>query len=127
MNLSLRKSTITAVIIWLASVMNCHGQQIDQKVLLKQSKDNKTLGWFLFGTGSVMATAGIIGVKQQEWSDPNKTPSLIATTGLLTVLSSIPFFVRSTGLSRRAAANRTRLHMGLDCAGTPRVRLTLRW
>lgn len=126
MNLSLRKSTITAVIIWLASVVNGHGQQNDQKVLLKQSKDNETLGWFLLGTGSVMATGGIIGISQQEWSDPNNTPSLIATTGLLTALSSIPFFVRSSRLSRRAAGH-TRLQMRLDCTGYPRIGLSLRW
>ncbi len=74
--------------------------------LEKSKKQNKT-GWFLFGTGIVLTTVGIIGFSNSDFLDSNSETDaygFMILGGAISGLSSIPVFIGSANNARRAAS-----------------------
>ena len=74
--------------------------------LEKSKKQNKT-GWFLFGTGIVLSTVGIIGFSNSDFLDSNSETDaygFMILGGAISGLSSIPVFIGSANNARRAAS-----------------------
>jgi hypothetical protein len=74
--------------------------------LEKSKKQNKT-GWFLFGTGIVLSTVGIIGFSNSDFLDSNSETDaygFMILGGAIAGLSSIPVFIGSANNARRAAS-----------------------
>ncbi len=74
--------------------------------LEKSKKQNKT-GWFLFGTGIALSTAGIIGFSNSDLFDSNSETDVygfMILGGAIAGLSSIPVFIVSANNARFAAS-----------------------
>jgi Na+/melibiose symporter-like transporter len=71
----------------------------------KSKRQNKT-GWFLFGTGIVLSTIGIIGFSNSDFLESNSDTDLygfLILGGAISGLSSIPVFIGSANNARFAA------------------------
>ena len=109
------KRIVVMVVIILFS-MSLSGQQTEpERQLVKQdyllkSKNQKTVGWVLLGSGAAMFFTGIIvgssnsSDNPNEWFGPNfETGATILLGGIVAGLASIPFFISSASNARKAA------------------------
>ena len=93
------------------------GQEIDLPIIMtpqethdcfmKKSKNNKTAGWILAGTGSALfVTGGIVALVNFSNSifvkETSSTGSVIAVIGLSCAVASIPFFISASKNKKKA-------------------------
>lgn len=73
---------------------------------LRKIKIQKTIAWILLGTGTGIATYGLLNINNysdNEWGF-NATGALIAIGGAVVGVTSIPFFTSAARNKRKAAA-----------------------
>jgi hypothetical protein len=74
---------------------------------LQKSNNQKKTGWILLGGGAVLATVGGIGFSENFGIFTDNTTGdgygFMFLTGVISGLSSIPFFISSGNNARRAA------------------------
>lgn len=72
---------------------------------LKKSKNQKTAAWILLGGGTVLIGTGfLIGDREESSFDDAATGGIIAATGLLAAIGSIPFLFASGKNKRKGMA-----------------------
>ena len=73
-----------------------------KEVLLRKSKNQRTTGWILLGTGTTAMITGIIIDNSQEQSVQSYTGGYFEVAGFVCALTSIPFFIRASKNKRWA-------------------------
>ena len=110
----MKKTTFFLLLILLA--IKAVGQttpkmEFSKEYYLQKSKNQKTTGWIMFGSGALMAVVGGIGfgsgMSDDLLSDSSNsstdTYGFIMLGGIATSLGSIPFFIGSAKNARKAA------------------------
>lgn len=78
---------------------------VSREDYLKKSKNQKTAAWILLGGGTVLIGTGfLIGDREESSFDDAATGGIIAATGLLAAIGSIPLFIASGKNKRKGMA-----------------------
>ena len=101
---------LTAILLLTTNLwsQNTTVVQNSKEYYLQKSRNQKKAGWILLGGGAVLATVGGIGFSENFgiFTD-NATGDgygFMFLTGVISGLSSIPFFISSGNNARRAAS-----------------------
>ncbi len=71
--------------------------------LIQRSTANRQTGWVFLTAGGVGTVAGAIGMKNTSLFEGPSWPYFALTAGSISILLSIPFFIRSSTQSAEAA------------------------
>ena len=78
---------------------------ISKDYYLKKSKNQKTIGWILLGSGGGLIITGIIVQSSNEKNHGGSyAGGEIALVGIVPAVASIPFFISSSKNKRKAAS-----------------------
>ena len=81
------------------------GSALSKDYYLKKSKNQKTIGWILLGSGGGLIITGIIVQSSNERNHGGSSSGgEIALVGIVPTLVSIPFFISSSKNKRKAAS-----------------------
>lgn len=90
--------------------VNVFSQSTEKTGYLQKSRNKKTTGWVLLGGGAALDIAGLLAYPKHYngWGDKTERrrnlPSVIMiTAGTLSMIASIPVFVRAHKLKNKAA------------------------
>ena len=84
---------------------NLYGQQPspEKTNLLQRSGSNKQTGWILLAAGGVGTITGLAAMPRADFLDGEVWPFFAITGGVVSSLLSIPFFIKASNQSARAA------------------------
>lgn len=90
-------------------IVSCMSQQLQndknlsRQDYLSRSKENRTGGLILLGAGAALTTGGFISLNTSDWLNGDDTPFILFTTGIGSMLGSIPLFIISGNQAKKAA------------------------